>query len=47
MDTQTTLPTQSDDTVNAATNTGSADQPTPLTNEDLMPFYFLAIAGSY
>lgn len=36
------------DTVNIAANTGTAaEQQDPLSDEDLMPFYFLSMAGGY
>ncbi|MGF6571710.1 MULTISPECIES: hypothetical protein [Paraburkholderia] len=36
------------DIVKTATNTGTAaEQQDPLSDEDLMPFYFLSMAGSY
>lgn len=47
MDAQTT--TQSNDTIADAAETESAAQQllTPLSDEELMPYYFLAMAGCY
>ena len=48
MDTQTTPSTLSDDTAENTTDTAAAaDQQAPLPDDDLLPFYFLSMAGSY
>jgi hypothetical protein len=47
MDTQTALPTQSEDTANASAAASEAAQEAPLSDEDLLPFYLLAMAGAY
>ncbi|MFM0001726.1 MULTISPECIES: hypothetical protein [Paraburkholderia] len=47
MDTQTALSTQSDDTANAPADAAGAALEPPPSNEDLLPFYLLAMAGAY
>ncbi|MFM0669629.1 hypothetical protein [Paraburkholderia sediminicola] len=47
MDTQTALSTQSDDTANATVDVSGAALEPPPSNEDLLPFYLLAMAGAY
>lgn len=56
MDAQTTLPVTCENiAVNVAADGGKVaadtgtveEQQTPLSDEDLMPFYFLSMAGGY
>jgi hypothetical protein len=47
MDTQTALSTQSDDTATAPADAAGAALEPPLSNEDLLPFYLVAMAGAY
>ncbi|MFM0120456.1 hypothetical protein P0D73_16545 [Paraburkholderia sp. RL18-101-BIB-B] len=47
MDTQTVPSTQSDDTATAPADAAGAALEPPPSNEDLLPFYLLAMAGAY
>lgn len=47
MDTPTALATQSDDTADATAEASGAALEPPLSAEDLLPFYLLAMAGAY
>jgi hypothetical protein len=47
MDTQTALSTEADDTANATADASAAALESPLSNEDLLPFYLLSMAGAY
>lgn len=47
MDTPTALATQSDDAADATAEASGAALEPPLSDEDLLPFYLLAMAGAY
>ncbi|MFM0236536.1 hypothetical protein [Paraburkholderia phytofirmans] len=47
MDTQTALSTELDDTADASASASAAALEPPPSDEDLLPFYLLAMAGAY
>lgn len=47
MDTQAALSAEPDDTANASADASAAAQKPSLSDEDLLPFNLLAMAGAY